>query len=177
MASNILRRVPASDVVPPFDLVSELALKAEALLGYSGLRERLGIPPGSLTQALEALDLEPYRTDDVTRYKKTKAREITEQAWAEFHQRAHVDPHGAGMIIGSFVSARWRIVPLQKYEGEIPEYVLARAVEIKQKLPQAGFYVDYLAVEKRYDPFLVAVCGRERFYVDVWDEPDFEEFH
>ncbi|MFB3917305.1 MAG: hypothetical protein ACE14M_11285 [Terriglobales bacterium] len=176
MPSNSLRRVPASKVVPPFDLLSALALKAEALLGYSRLRLRLEIPPTSLMRALEDLDLEPFRTDDVARYKKSKARDVTEQAWAEFHERAHVDPHGAGMIIGSFVSARWRTVPLSRYEGEIPEYVLSRAIEIKEKIPQAEFYVDYLSVEKRYDPFLIVACGRERFYVDVWDEPDFENF-
>jgi hypothetical protein len=177
MPSNNLRRVPASDIVPPFNLVSALAVKAEALLGYSGLRERLGIPPASLTRALEELDLEPFRTDDVARYKKSQARDVTEQAWAEFHERARVDPQGAGMIIGSFVSVRWRTVPLHKYEGEVPEYVLSRAIEIKEKIPQAEFYVDYLSVEKRYDPFLIVACGRERFYVDVWDEPDFERFH
>jgi hypothetical protein len=32
-----------------------------------------------------------------------------------------------------------------------------------------------LRIEKRYDPFLVARCGRERFYIDVWKEADFEK--
>src|SRR5512146_3021267 len=103
MRSNSLRRVPATDIVPRFDLLSALALKAEALLGYSRLRQRLGIAPASLTRALEELDLEPFRTDDVSRYKKSKACDVTEQAWEQFHELARVDPHGAGMIIGSFV--------------------------------------------------------------------------
>ena len=43
MVSNELRRARASEVAPEFDLISAIALKAEALLGYSGLRRKLGI--------------------------------------------------------------------------------------------------------------------------------------
>ena len=46
--------------------------------------------------------------------------------------------------------------------------------EIKERLPKVEFYVDELRAVRRYDPFLVVACGRERFYIDVWDEHDFE---
>jgi hypothetical protein len=56
----------------------------------------------------------------------------------------------------------------------VPEFALSKAIEIKERLPKAEFYVDELKAVKRYDPFLVVVCGRERFYIDVWDERNFE---
>ncbi|MFB3814347.1 MAG: hypothetical protein ACE14L_09550 [Terriglobales bacterium] len=63
---------------------------------------------------------------------------------------------------------------LGDHDGQVPEYVLSRAVAIKEKLPAANFELDQLRVEKEYDPFLVVSCGRERFYIDVWEEPNFE---
>jgi hypothetical protein len=76
-------------------------------------------------------------------------------------------------LVTSFVRVSWRRTKLAKYQGEVPEFALSRAIEIKERLPKVRFYVDELTVEKRYDPFLIAACGRERFYIDVWDEPEF----
>jgi len=182
MATTDLRRVQASEMPRSFDLLAHLALKAEAILGYSGLREKLGIPPASLTHALEELGIEPYRSDDVQKYKTKKAKEAEEQVWAEFVKQArreqgHLgiqEPWGHVMAAGSFVHARWRKVPLAKFQGSVPEFALSRAIEIKERLPKVEFYVEELVVDKRYDPFLIATCGRERFYIDVWDERDFE---
>ena len=39
---------------------------------------------------------------------------------------------------------------------------------------ESAVFVEELTVDKRYDPFLIVACGRERFYIDVWDEPEFE---
>lgn len=177
MATTELRRVQASQMPRSFDWVSLLALKAEAILGYSGLRERLGIPPASLTHVLEELEIEPYRIDDVKKYKTQKVQEVEDQVWAEFRERARLeiqDPWTVGMAPGSFVHAHWRKVPLAQYKGTVPEFALSRAIEIKERLPKAEFFVEELVIEKRYDPFLVVVRGRERFYIDVWDERDFE---
>jgi hypothetical protein len=182
MATTELRRVQASEMPRSFDLISLLALKAEAILGYSGLREKLGIPPASLTRVLEELGIEPYRNEDVQEYKRKKAKEAEEQVWDEFAKRARLEqgrlgiqePWGHVMVAGSFVHARWRKVPLAKYQGTVPEFALSRAIEIKERLPKADFYVEELIVDKRYDPFLIATCGRERFYIDVWEERAFE---
>ncbi len=172
-----LRREPASQVEHSFDVLSELALKAESLLGYSGLRQRLGVPPATLTETLEQLDIEPFRTEDVKRYKSAKAEEVENQIWAEFTEKVKLEGLGPGGLIGSFVRAYWRRVELSRYGGDIPAFAISRAVEIKQRLPQALFYVEELIVDKQYDPFLLVQCGRERFYVDVWDERDFEREH
>jgi hypothetical protein len=31
--------------------------------------------------------------------------------------------------------------------------------------------------QKIYDPFLIASCGDESYYIEVWDEPEFERKH
>jgi len=180
MSTTELRRTPASQMPRSFDLISLLALKAEAVLGYSGLRERLGIPPASLTRVLEELEIEPYRIDDVKKYKADQVLKVEDEVWAEFRERAKLEvqePWTLGIAAGTFVSARWRKVPLEEYEGTVPEFALSHAIEIKERLPKAKFHVEELVVDKRYDPFLVVSCGRERFYIDVWDERDFENMH
>ncbi len=175
MVSNELRRARASEVAPEFDLISAIALKDEALLGYSGLRRKLGIHPASLTRTLEELGIDPFLEEDVKKYKASKARDLEMKVWADFQRRAGLDPTGAvEALITSFVRVSWRRTKLAKYEGEIPEFALSRAIEIKERLPKARFFVEELTVDKRYDPFLIATCGRERFYIDVWDEPEFE---
>jgi len=174
MVANELRRARASEIVPEFDLISTLALKAEALLGYSVLRERLGIHPASLSRTLEELGIDPFLEGDVKKYKANKARDVEMKVWTDFQRRAGLDPMGAvEALVTSFVRVTWRRTKLSKYRGEVPEFALSRAIEIKEHLPKARFYVDELTVDKRYDPFLVAACGREKFYIDVWDEPEF----
>jgi hypothetical protein len=178
MVPNELRRARAAEVVPGFDLISAIALKAEALLGYSALRERLGIHPASLTRTLDALGIEPFLEEDVRKYKAEKARALEVRLWTDFEERASLNPTSAvEVMITSFVRVAWRGTKLAKFRGEIPEFALSRAIEIKERLPKARFYVEELTVDKRYDPFLVVACGRERFYIDVWDEPEFETQH
>jgi hypothetical protein len=170
-----LRRDPRS-LPESSNLITALARKAEVVLGYSWLRKRLGIEPGSLAHALTELAVEPFRVEDVKEYKKEKARRAERQAFAEYRQRARRE----GLIAlppGTCVRATWRVVPLQNYEGEIPEFALSHALEIKERIPSAEFEIEELRVEKRYDPFLIACCGKERFYIDAWEEEDFERSH
>jgi hypothetical protein len=158
------------------NLLASVALKAEAMLGYSWLRKRLGIELGSLARTLEELGIEPFRGEDVKQYKKERARMAEHQAYSVYRDRSrrqgftHLAP-------GTYVRASWRAVPLQRFEGEVPAFALSRALEIKERMPNAEFEVEELRVEKRYDPFLVARCGRERFYIDVWEEEEFETNH
>ena len=175
MVSNELRRARASEVIPEFDLISAIALKAEALFGYSALRKKLGIHPASLTRTLEELGIDPFLEEDVKKYKASKARTVEGKVWEDFQRRAGLDPASAvETLVTSFVRVSWRRSKLSNYQGQIPEFALSKAIEIKERLPQARFYVEELTVNKRYDPFLIAACGRERFYIDVWDEPEFE---
>jgi hypothetical protein len=171
-----LRRASASAVAEPSNPIIALALKAEAVLGYSRLRKRLGIEPGSLASTLNEIGIEPFRSQDVTRYKAEKAAKVEHQVLADYRRRARQELYFA-IPPGTYVRATWRTVPLKDYDAEVPEYALSHALEIKERMPEAEFDVEELRVEKRYDPFLIVYCGRERFYIDVWDEPPFEKQH
>lgn len=171
-----LRRASASAVAAPSNPITALALKVEAVLGYSHLRKHLGIDPGSLASTLNELGIEPFRTEDVNRYKTEKAAKTEHEIRAAYRKRAQQELYFA-LPPGTYVRATWHTVPLREYEGEVPEYVLSRALEIKERMPNAEFDVEELRVSKRYDPFLIVYCGRERFYIEVWDEKPFEKEH
>lgn len=67
--------------------------------------------------------------------------------------------------------------PIATYRQEIPIHVLNKAIQIKEKLPEAEFFVDNYERNgsNAGDPFLwVSVAGWGR-YVEVWDEPKFEQ--
>jgi hypothetical protein len=82
----------------------------------------------------------------------------------------------------------WARKELKYYSamGTTPDFVLARAIQIIDKVPKAQFFVEYLQEEDnevvpKPDPFLVACIQTphqpepdEQYYIDVWDEKDFE---
>jgi hypothetical protein len=68
----------------------------------------------------------------------------------------------------------WYLGPLSTYDKPIPTSVLAKALSIKEKFKrdEIGLYVDALGA---VDPFLVVgTASGKKFYIDVWDEPSFE---
>jgi hypothetical protein len=165
-----LRREPASEAA---DLLTELALKAEAILGYAGLRIKLRIETHLLAHALNELGIEPFRIEDVRRYKQEKARDVEQKVMREY-RRQSLSEGFERVPIGTHVHAAWHEMPLKGYEGDVPPFALSRALDIKNRVPAAEFEVDELRVDKRYDPFLVVRHGKEQFYIDVWEEADFE---
>lgn len=94
-----------------------------------------------------------------------------------------------GMLEATFAQGayRWRMFPLRKndysllgsYDGEVPVFVLNKAMQIQDACySTVSFFIDQriTAQRARYlrDPFLVAQCGSEQYYIEVWDEPKFE---
>lgn len=87
----------------------------------------------------------------------------------------------------------WVQYSLDGYSGAVPEFALEHAVRIKEALPDAAFKVVQLTYredqreaeralmarierERRLqDPFLLVEYGSESFYIDVWDEKEFEQ--
>jgi hypothetical protein len=54
-------------------------------------------------------------------------------------------------------------------------YTATREVELA---PEATFTVEQLQSERRiYDPFLIVSYGDESYYIEVWDESEFERQH
>lgn len=145
------------------NLRAQLASKAEMLLGYTTLKENVRVA-GELGKVLLELDIEPFTKDSVERYKKSKMTKITyRRNWTNVTE-----------------TRKWTRHPISGYSKPIPEFVLNKAVQIKEKLPDVQFLIDELGTVRRLkkiqppDPFLVAVLGNEEYYIEVWDEPKFE---
>jgi hypothetical protein len=84
-------------------------------------------------------------------------------------------------------SRGWQRYGLDKYEDRtfhqypryVPVHILNMAVQIKQELPTAKFYIDELTTLTTVqwpepDPFILAQYGSEKYYFGVWDEREFE---
>lgn len=70
----------------------------------------------------------------------------------------------------------WSSIALRGYSKPVPEFAIQRAVTIKEYCPGVEFFVEELKEESRtLDPFLIARLDDEQFYIDVWDEPEFEK--
>jgi hypothetical protein len=73
-----------------------------------------------------------------------------------------------------YTCLRWVRVPLEEVPN-IPEFVKDKARQIASLLPDATFTVEQLWSEKQaYDPFLIVSYADESYYVEVWEEPEFE---
>jgi hypothetical protein len=71
---------------------------------------------------------------------------------------------------------RWVECDLKRYDEPVPEFALATAVELHQRVPGIEFRIDEFRVEaKSRDPFLVAVFKGECYYLEVWDEPGYKQ--
>lgn len=143
---------------------NKLAIEAETLLGYRPLRQFLKLA-GTLRRALAKLDIEILDQPGVDAYKAQMVR--------------HYETSGKLPL------PTWRLTRLENYAGEVPKFVLRKAVEIKRELPEAYLYIDQLAI----DPFLIVSltelydystnCSRQldretAAYIEVWSEPKFE---
>ena len=103
--------------------------------------------------------------------------------WDRLHKRSLIGLPGDAPLIRFwetlrgwhfYTCLRWVRVPL----GEVPnspEFVKDKARQIANLLPDATFTVEQLRSEKQtYDPFLIVSYADESYYVEVWEEPEFE---
>jgi hypothetical protein len=78
----------------------------------------------------------------------------------------------------------WYQIELDDYSEDVPEFALHTALRISQLLPDARFFVEHLGRlpassrqqnrVRSLDPFLIVAHGDKTYYVEVWDEPNFE---
>jgi len=69
------------------------------------------------------------------------------------------------------------------YPGLVPEFAMVKAIAIQNAVPNATLQIDHLMTEtdraemnaRERDPFLLATLGEETYYVEVWDEKDYEK--
>lgn len=76
----------------------------------------------------------------------------------------------------------WLSTEISRYTGEIPLHVLSKALQVKKAVPDATLWIEYLAQSKEtyeaprvlHDPFLRVERAKESYYIEVWDESEFE---
>jgi hypothetical protein len=159
----------------------------------------------TLRGVLEELEITPFTSESVAQYKRRKMtaamqeivrrrqlmQEVAPAYWERqmlrrlrpdeaFHNSADDDFLVKFFEIGLAriaIYVRWEKKPLTE-ALDVPDYVKAKAAEIASHLPNATLEVDELRSSERiYDPFLVVSYGEESYYVEVWDEPEFEREH
>ena len=103
--------------------------------------------------------------------------------WGRWHKQSLLALPGDALVIRFwdtlhgpryYTCLRWVRLPLEEVP-RAPEFVKAKAREIANLLPDATFTVEQLRSETNmYDPFLVVSYADESYYVEVWEEPEFE---
>ncbi len=160
----------------------------------------------TLKDVLAELDIVPLKPEWVAECKQTKLLETTYQLrpreaeeieerdcggweYAELqrlHDETERQPSGDAPSIRfwrlcdgtrCYTYLRWVRVPLEEATN-VPEFISAKVGEITSSLPEAIFTVEQLRSERQlYDPFLIVSYSEESYYVDVWNEPEFERDH
>lgn len=163
-SKDILKRFQVTDVNVT-DMRSELASEAESLLGYSVLRKSLKMQ-SPLTTALLKLEIEPFEMASVKAYKDQMLKYAQNEA-AIMDAKDGIRP---GMWSSRVAS--WKRSDIDGYTKPIPEYAIEKALQVKKACPAVEFEIEEMTVVP--DPFLIAVLGNVRRYIEVWDEPKFE---
>jgi hypothetical protein len=147
-----------------------LATRAKDLLGYGRLSADvtgtrvIGAKEGKLTQALLQIDFMVLDTATVIDYQLDEVAR---------RNREHISEHLWDWCVGYYVPACWQHTQLSEYSQPIPEFVLDKAIRIKETFPEVHFYVQHLN-DPKADPFLIVAHDREVYYIEAWDEPRFE---
>src|SRR4029077_1004367 len=118
-----------------------LATRAKDLLGYGGLvSEMTGdmgarSKEGKLTLTLRSMQLEVPDLNRVIDYQMQELVRVTrEKISEELSQWTH----------GYFLEAGWARTDLASYKQPIPEFVLDKALRLKEALPEVRFSVQHL---------------------------------
>lgn len=151
-----------SELDPELDkLADEAYMKA----GYYRLRNKINEKTGRevvpFAKVLRKLDIRPFTLESVVKYKAWRLVKQFEETGREWW---------------------WQQSSLSGFQGDIPEFVIRKTIQITEGLHKAGVYnsgvlqVEYLIDQANNlaDPFLVAVFGPSRCYVEVFEEAAFE---
>jgi hypothetical protein len=138
----------------PEETMTEFAKKAESVLGYHRLNER-----HTLRNILLSLDIEIFDEVVVRKYMdvmlRLRKKESRHLIW------------------------QWTESRLSSYTLEVPEFVLNKAIQIKEKARELGIShgVELNVIHLTQfvpDPFLRVSHGDEKYFIEVWDEQKFE---
>lgn len=150
----------AVDVVIP-KTTRTMAAKAKDLLGYKVMSKAVKRPT-VLAKLLRKLEINPFSKASVMAYQEAMCDEVYDQLKKD------------GKDADNF-SIRWKSIAIANYNHPIPEFVLNKAIQIKEENPEVDLKIEELSVKEVPDPFLVAKLDEEEYYVDCWDEKKFED--
>jgi hypothetical protein len=189
MLMTEIRKEPATgqvtDVGPA---LLTLAESAKSILGYDVLAKKMekttiATETTCLRMTLQSLGMEILNEQDVARYQKERLIERTTelmQEWMERTARVAMEDYHRGEL-DRFSGPGWSMIKIAEYKQPVPEFVLAKAVEVKEKMPECELYIEHL--EDHPDPFLVVGAEKaryswlkpeEHYYLVAWAEPKFE---
>jgi len=160
----------------------DLAAAAQEVLGYSVLAKMTKKPEEdqpiltSLQTVLKELEIDILLSSDVSHYKKERLIEETVvrmKTWMK--TAAEADSPSA------FFGPDWHEDKIENYHQPVPEFVLAKAIQIKKAFPECQIFIESL--RDNPDPFLLVTIPdprspyytpKEKYYIEVWEEPKFE---
>lgn len=159
----------------------EFANQCSSLLGYKTLEAKVVKP---LAEVLAKLEIDVLNDGEVKQYMNTTssiAQAKSDLEWSarygEYGYNYHIQMMKPVFKWGSSIldsSKEGQDTPA--YRGEVPEFVLNKALQIKKEMPQANFHV--WDMQSFQDPFLSVSFGefphQESYFIEVWDEPKFE---
>jgi asparagine synthetase B (glutamine-hydrolysing) len=163
--------IPNPSVFKPEKAVVTLAAKARILLRYSVLQKSL--KSGLLVQCLAYLEIEALDAKLVQKYMdemEDKMNNPSPSSRSTSKKRKFDDEDEDDDE--SDEQYAWEKSLLEDYNQPVPEFVLNKAVQIAEQVPETKFYVVHM--ERVQDPFLLVKLGGEEIYVEVWEEPLFE---
>lgn len=153
--------------------------EAAEILGYSMLAQvSADVTERPIAKALHDLEIEILNRQDVDRYKGEHRVEVARKQFEEWVEKAAKD--ASRYEWDTFTAPNWARRKISEYKEPIPEFVLAKAIQIKKALPECQIMIEFLT--NALDPFLVVQSATantwddpaERYYVEVWEEPKFE---
>lgn len=175
-STTMLRNMVTPEITG--DTRQALAMEVEDKLGYTPLRKQSGAP-SRLQRLLQELEIEAFDQSTVDDYKVKMKAHFQSQAEERDKERNRRLEEQYGPMSPFFrVETRvdWLLIDLSSYEKPIPEFVLNKCLQIKDRAPDAKFFVDELREKSRtLDPFLVVSLGGEMLSIEVWEEPEFEK--
>jgi len=162
------------------EVLASLAEQAKEVLGYDVLAKH-SVAVAELTPlqvALKDAEIEILNPKDVAQYQKERLIERTQELVADWIK--DVSSLSEIRSYNRFGGPSWTEFKIAEYKQPVPEFVLAKAVQIKTAFPECEIFIEHL--EDHPDPFLTVQIPdgrayyqpREKYYVEVWAEPKFE---
>jgi len=186
LITEIRREAIGSEVVDSSKELLSIAEKAKELLGYNLLEASLAKSATVLAEETELrtvlrdLEIEILNPRDVFRYQKEQLIERTTELMREWMDRTAKDTNMKDRL-DAFGGPRWDCQKIEEYRQPVPEFVLAKAVQIKERMPGCVVLIESLSDHP--DPFLLVAPAPakyswqkpdECYAVEVWAEPKFE---